>query len=140
MAREFCFNTALLGSPAVAARIKAHLIDTHRNADGTLDPDANKVITTIAGNELVVTSLLLGLPMGFITNVLDQLKTVIQAGKFKNMREAWAAQVKEHDGSRSRALQGLFGRAAVYRALYIAHAVVAFNYAREKLERWFESR
>ena len=43
--------------------------------------------------------------------------------------QAWAWQ-RVHGGG----LRGLYGSAAVCRGLYIAHAVLAFNFARDKVE------
>ena len=71
--------------------------------------------------------------MGVLTNVPDQLKTNIQTGKFKNMREAWAFQ--KHNGG----LRGLFGASAFYRGIFITQAVVAFNFARDRVQRWMDS-
>ena len=85
------------------------------------------------GKELIAMSLSLGLLFGAFTNAPDQMKTNIQTGQFKNMREAWAWQV-DNGGVR-----GLFGKAAVYRALYIAHAVIAFNFARDKVESFLNA-
>jgi hypothetical protein len=119
--REYFFNTALLMSPALATTIRERT-----NSDSPWS-------SLIEGNEIVVASLILGAPMGFLTNVPDQLKTRIQMGQCLNMREAWAHQQK-HGG-----IRGLFGIAAVYRAAFIAHAVVAFNFARERVERYMDS-
>ena len=60
--REYFFNVALLGSPALAAHIH------ERVEPGSL----------IEGKEIVVASVAMGLPMGVLTNVPDQLKTRIQ--------------------------------------------------------------
>jgi hypothetical protein len=119
--REYLFNTALLMSPSLASAIRARV-----------DPDS-WFAKAIHGNEIVVASLALGMPMGILTNVPDQLKTRIQMGQFLNMREAWAHQ-KTNGGVR-----GLFGMAAAYRGLFITHAVVAFNFARDRVERYFDS-
>ena len=74
--REYLFNAALLMSPSLAARIhESHV----RGRDGTL-------AWALRGREIVVASLLLGLPLGLLTNGPDQLKTNIQAGTFLNMR------------------------------------------------------
>ena len=51
------------------------------------------------------------------------------------MRQAWAWQRKFGGG-----LRGLYGKAAIYRGLYIAHAVVAFNFARDRVEKWMAKR
>ena len=115
--REGLFNFALLGSPAVAGRLRAA-------ADG--GPWAE----ILDGREVVVASALLGLPMGFLTNAPDQLKTRIQMGRHANLREALRWQVAHGGG-----VSGLFGRAAAWRALFIAHAVVTFNFARGGVER-----
>ena len=62
-----------------------------------------------------------GLPLGFITNAPDQLKTIIQSGSALNMRQALRQQAVSKGG-----LSAMFGRAALYRASYIAHAVRAW--------------
>ena len=54
-----------------------------------------------------------------------------QAGKFKNMREAWAWQ-RVHGGG----LRGLYGIAAIYRALFIAQAILTINFARGGVEQF----
>ena len=82
------------------------------------------------GREVVVASALLGLPMGFLTNAPEQLKTRIQMGRHANLREALRWQVAHGGG-----VAGLFGRAAAWRALFIAHAVVTFKFARGGVER-----
>ena len=85
----------------------------------------------VEGQEIVVASMMLGLPMGFLTNFPDQLKTNIQTGQFLNMREAWAWQSTKGGG-----LRGIYGKSAVWRGAFIMHAVVAFNYARDRVEQW----
>lgn len=123
--REYLFNAALLMSPSLAAQIhESHV----RGREGPL-------AWALEGREIVAASLLLGLPLGLLTNGPDQLKTNIQTGRFLNMREAWAWQ-RQHNGG----LRGLYGKAAVYRGLYIAHAVVAFNFARDRAEKWWTAR
>ena len=82
------------------------------------------------GRELFFVSLGFGFPVGFITNVPDQLKTNIQKGQFRHIVEAARWQATEGGG-----IRGLLGRAAVYRSMYICHGVVFLNFARTRVER-----
>lgn len=124
--REYLFNVALLGSPAVAARLREHYVLPNR--------EESSVARRIDGSENFLSALFLGIGLGFITNGPDQLKTNIQKGQFLNMREAIAWQRKQPGG-----LLALYGRAARWRALYIMQTVVAINFAREKVEGWMNS-
>ena len=119
--REYLFNVALLGSPGVAKVL-------HNKA---VSGDLGVVGSAVEGHEIVVASMALGLPMGFLTNFPDMLKTNIQTGQFLNMREAWAWQ-SQHGGG----LRGIYGRAAVWRGGFIMHCVVAFNFARDRVEQY----
>ena len=129
--REYLFNAALLTSPTLAAVIHEKYVRGRRGEAGA----EGYLAAALEGREIVVASLLLGLPLGVLTNGPDQLKTNIQTGKFVNMRQAWAWQRKFGGG-----LRGLYGKAAIYRGLYIAHAVVAFNFARDRVEKWMAKR
>ena len=124
--REYFFNTALLMSPSLARALRSQLVEPGLAA-------GSPVAWVVDGNEIVFASLALGAPMGVLTNVPDQLKTNIQTGRFKNMREAWAFQ--KHNGG----LRGLFGASAFYRGIFITQAVVAFNFARDRVQRWMDS-
>ena len=119
--REYLFNVALLGSPGFATVIHNKIKTGEYGVVGRV----------VEGQEIVVASMMLGLPMGFLTNFPDQLKTNIQTGQFLNMREAWAWQ-STHGGG----LRGIYGKSAVWRGAFIMHAVVAFNYARDRVEQW----
>ena len=119
--REYLFNVALLGSPGLATAIHERVVKGDLGVAGS----------AIEGREIVVASMALGLPMGFLTNFPDQLKTNIQTGQFRNMREAWAWQSQYGGG-----LRGIYGRSAIWRSGFIMHAVVAFNFARDKVETW----
>lgn len=130
--REYLFNTALLLSPSLARALR------ERAAAGD-GGERSALARAIEGREIVVASLALGLPMGVLTNAPDQLKTNIQTGQFLNMREAWAAQSKQYGGHLA-GLRGLYGVPALYRGIFITHAVVAFNFARDKVERWMDAR
>ena len=121
LGREFLFNSALLFSPPLANYVSEHFVQPNL--------DSSPVARALEGKELLTSSLFLGLVFGSLTNAPDQMKTNIQMGRFMNMREAFAWQLAEGGG-----VAGLFGKAAVYRALYIAHAVIAINFARAKVE------
>jgi len=123
--REFLFNIALLGSPALAVRLRQHYV---------LPNQDDRLARYLDGNEGLVSSLLLGCSFGFITNAPDQMKTNIQKGQFLNMREAIHWQVQQPGG-----LFALFGRAAIWRAAFIAQAVCAINFARSRLEGWMNT-
>ena len=66
--------------------------------------------------------------VGFITNGPDQLKTRIQFGQFMSLPEAFAWQMREGGGVRA-----LYGRAALFRAFYTGHGVLALNFMRHKV-------
>jgi len=119
--REFLFNIALLGSPTLAARLRAQYVLPNRQD--------SSVAQFMDGKEGIVSSLGLGITFGFLTNGPDQMKTNIQKGQFLNMREAVAWQVQQPGG-----MLALFGRAALWRAAFIAQAVVAINFARSRME------
>lgn len=124
--REFLFNIALLGSPALAVRLRQNYVLPNQE-------DSN-IARYIDGKETLVSSLFLGITFGFITNAPDQMKTNIQKGQFLNLREAIAWQVQQPGG-----LFSLFGRAAVWRAAFICQAVVSINFARTQLEGWMNA-
>mmetsp|Transcript_81945 Transcript_81945/g.155622 ORF Transcript_81945/g.155622 Transcript_81945/m.155622 type:complete len:379 (-) Transcript_81945:121-1257(-) len=124
--REFLFNTALLGSPAVASKIREHYVLPQL--------ETSSFARILDGKELEAAALSLGLGMGFITNAPDQMKTNIQKGQFLNMRQALAWQMKQPSG-----VLGLFGRAAVWRSLFIAQAVLSINFARSRVENMIDS-
>ena len=86
------------------------------------------------GREMFLTSMLMGFPVGFLTNVPDQMKTNIQKGQFKHIGQAIKWQVTEGGGMRN-----LLGQAAVYRSLYICHGVVFLNFARTRVENLIDS-
>lgn len=119
--REFLFNAALLGSPFVAVQLREKFVKPQL--------ESSELAAALHGNEEMAAACLLGVSLGFVTNAPDQMKTNIQKGQFLNMREALAWQMKQPGG-----LASLFGRAAVWRATYIAHAVIAINFARTKVE------
>lgn len=124
--REFLFNTALLGSPAFASKIRQEFVVPQLETSG--------FARFLDGKELEAAALSLGLVMGFITNAPDQMKTNIQKGQFLNMRQALRWQMKQPGG-----VFGLFGRAAMWRALFIAQAVVSINFARSRVESMIDS-
>lgn len=120
--RELMFNTALLGSPSLAVYIREHYVLPNL--------ETSSFARFVDTNEILLASILLSTPIGFLTNGPDQIKTNIQKGQFKNMREALQWQMKNGG------IRALYGRAAWYRMVYIIHAVVAFNFARAKVESW----
>lgn len=132
--REYLFNTALLLSPSLARAIRERVVESAGDGE-----NRSFLADAVDGREIVLASLALGMPMGLLTNAPDQLKTNIQTGQFKNMREAWAAQTAAHGGHLA-GLRGLYGTPALYRGIFITHAVVAFNFARDKVERWMDAR
>ena len=77
---------------------------------------------------------MMGFPIGFITNVPDQMKTNIQKGQFRNIIEAGRWQVKPVSEGGGGGMIKLLGRAAVYRSFYICHGVVFLNFARSRVE------
>jgi len=121
--RELLFNTALLVSPNVARWVESSYIQPNL--------ESSSFCRAVHGYENFAISFGMGIGLGFITNGPDQLKTLIQAGKFKNMREAWAWQ-RVHGGG----LRGLYGIAAIYRALFIAQAILTINFARGGVEQF----
>lgn len=124
--REFLFNTALLGSPALAARLHDNYVLPNLDDSG--------VARWLNGKEGVASSVALGMFFGFVTNVPDQMKTNIQKGQFLNMREALAWQIEQPGG-----MMALFGRAALWRAAFICQAVVSINFARSRVEGWLDA-
>lgn len=121
--REGVFQAALFGSPGIAKRFHDIVVAT---ADSNERPWLHRLV---AGRELLVTSFALGLCSGFLTNGPDQLKTRIQNGEFRNLAQAVKWQLGEGGG-----LRHLYGRAAVFRAFYTGHGVVAVNFMRSKVE------
>jgi hypothetical protein len=119
--REFCFNCALLGGPGLARRMHEGWVEPRRS-DSAL-------ARFVDGKELFLVSLMMGFPMGFITNIPDQMKTNIQKGQFKNIAQAIRWQMAEGGG-----IGGLLGKAALYRSFYICHGVVFLNFARTRVE------
>ena len=73
-------------------------------------------------------SFLAGAVAGFLSNPADALKTKIQAGEYRGLGDAWRGTLR-HGG-----LRPLVGGAACVRALYTAHAVLAVNFARFRVE------
>lgn len=63
-----------------------------------------------------------------VTNGPDQLKTRIQNGEFRTLPEALKWQLKEGGG-----IKPLYGRAALFRAFYTGHGVLAVNFMRSKV-------
>jgi hypothetical protein len=124
--REFLFNTALLLSPAMAEQIRKELVEPN------LEDSA--VARAVYGQELVISSMGMGLVLGFFTNGPDQMKTNIQYGTFKNMGEHWA-WTRVNGG-----IASLYGKAAIYRAVFIGHCVLTFNFARTAVEDLLDSR
>lgn len=124
--REFLFNCALLGAPSVA-----HYLRT-KHVEPNLDKSA--LARMVDGKELFLASLFMGVPIGFITNAPDQLKTNIQTGQFRNIVEAFRHQIGPNGGG----VLGLFGRAAVYRSMYITHGVIMLNLSRTYIENFLE--
>eukprot|EP00501_MAST-03F_sp_TOSAG23-6_P001463 GSMAST32.ASY1.ANO1.1521.1 assembled CDS len=119
--REFCFNCALLGSPGISKRLRSNFIEPNL--------ETSAVARFFDGKEMFFTSMAMGFPIGFITNVPDQMKTNIQKGQFRNILEAIKWQSTQGGG-----IRGLLGKAAVYRSLYICHGVVFLNFARTRVE------
>jgi len=87
-------------------------------------------IYRLNGCEQEAASFCAGLAAGFLSNGPDQLKTRVQCGEFRTFREACVWQMRDGGG-----LRALHGRAAVFRAFYAAHAVVAVNFMRFRVER-----
>ena len=135
LCRELFFNVALLGSPAIAAVASARLIEPAaaaseaRKLAGGEAGVAGRCARLLEGKVMLATSFVMGLAVGFLTNGPDQLKTRIQHGQFGSLPEALRWQLRHGGGIRS-----LYGQAAVYRALYTAHGVLALNFARHNVE------
>lgn len=128
--REGLFNVALLGSPAISMAVKSQIFVPYRDADTAW----GAVARAVAGSEMLVTSFVLGMLCGFSTNGPDQLKTRIQNGQFRTLATAVRWQMREGGGIRA-----LYGQAALYRALYTGHGVLALNFMRTKVERAMDS-
>jgi len=124
--REGLFNVALLGSPAISARVRNSVFSPYRDADTAW----GSVARAVAGYEMLITSFCLGMMVGFTTNGPDQLKTRIQNGQFHTLAAAIRWQLTAGGGVRA-----LYGQAALYRALYTGHGVLALNFMRTKVER-----
>ena len=118
--REFLFNCALLGSPRISDFIRLQFIEPNL--------ETSAVARFFEGRHLMLACLCMGFPIGYITNVPDQLKTRIQHGQFTNLVAAARWQVQEGGG-----LRALLGRAALYRSAYICHGVLFLNVARAKV-------
>ena len=71
------------------------------------------------GRELFAVSLGMGFPVGFITNMPDQMKTNIQKGQFRHIGEAIRWQVTEGGG-----IHKLLGRAAVSHVPWLGRSVI----------------
>ena len=124
--REALFNTALLGSPAIAKAVNDLVLTPaaetvrKRQANGGAHQFGDSVVSFIESQCMLVTSFFMGLLVGFVTNGPDQLKTRIQHGQFPNLLGALRWQVSHGGG-----LAALYGPAAVYRAFYTGHGVVS---------------
>jgi len=118
--REFLFNCALLGSPSLADFIHQSFIEPN--------VEDSAIARFLDGKQLMLACLCMGFPIGYITNVPDQLKTRIQHGQFTNLIAASRWQAAKGGGIRA-----LLGRAALYRSMYICHGVLFLNIARAKV-------
>lgn len=133
--REAFFNAALLGSPAISRAVREQIVEpaaakaSAAEARGVSAGPSGLVARLLGGRELLATSLLMGMCVGFLTNGPDQLKTRIQHGQFGSLAEALRWQLSHGGG-----LRALYGPAAVYRALYTGHGVLALNFMRHKVE------
>ena len=133
--REAFFNAALLGSPAISRAVREHIVEpaaakaSAAEARGVSSGPNGLVAWLLGGRELLATSLLMGMCVGFLTNGPDQLKTRIQHGQFGSLPEALRWQLAHGGG-----LRALYGPAAIYRALYTGHGVLALNFMRHKVE------
>lgn len=120
--REGVFHVAMFGAPSLGHAI------TDSN-DRARARGETSLLDACSGIEKEVASFFSGLFAGFVTNGPDQLKTRIQHGQFKTFSEACAWQMKHGGGIRA-----LYGPAAVFRAFYTAHAVLAVNFMRFRVE------
>lgn len=138
--REAFFSTALLGSPAISRVVREQVVlPAVAQAEATERSGGSAglggaLARLLQGKELFATSLLAGMMVGFVTNGPDQLKTRIQHGQFRNLVEAFRWQLAHGGGVRA-----LYGPAAVYRAFYTGHGVLALNFARHKVEAVVDS-
>jgi len=138
--REALFNTALLGSPAIADSVRMNIVAPaaaaarDREAAGQSQGVIGQLAKTVEAHCMLVTSFVMGLGVGFITNGPDQLKTRIQHGQFPNLLSAFRWQLAHGGG-----LAALYGPAAVYRAFYTGHGVLALNFMRHKVEHFVDS-
>lgn len=124
--REFFFNCALLGAPPLAHYLHTTYVEPNVSTSA--------MARLIDGKELFLASLCMGIPIGFLTNAPDQLKTNIQKGQFRHIVQAFRHQIGPEGGG----IMGLFGRAAVYRSMYITHGVVMLNLSRTYIEGMLE--
>ena len=138
--REALFNTALLGSPSISAAINEGILTPaaeavrKRRESGSAHRLGDGVVTFVESQCMLVTSFFMGMLVGFVTNGPDQLKTRIQHGQFPNLSSAFRWQLTHGGG-----LAALYGPAAVYRAFYTGHGVLALNFMRHKVERLVDS-
>ena len=138
--REALFNTALLGSPAISEALRERVVapaaaaGRAAAADGGTPSLGGRIAAMIEPHCMLLTSFFMGLLVGFVTNGPDQLKTRIQHGQFPHVLSALRWQLRSGGG-----LAALYGPAAVYRALYTGHGVLALNFMRHKVERVVDS-
>lgn len=102
--REAFFNAALLGSPAISRAVREHIVEpaaakaSAAEARGVSSGPNGLVAWLLGGRELLATSLLMGMCVGFLTNGPDQLKTRIQHGQFGSLPEALRWQLAHGGG------------------------------------------
>jgi len=131
--RESFFSCALLGSPFISRELRRSVVEpilqSAEQGRVSYSVYAQRAAAMVDGREMLATSFFMGLLVGFVTNGPDQLKTRIQFGQFMNLPEAFAWQMREGGGVRA-----LYGRAAIFRAFYTGHGVLALNFMRHKVE------
>lgn len=115
--REGMFQVAMFGSVPLAAWLET----------------ATEGSAALRGHEQEAASFCAGLAAGFLSNGPDQLKTRVQDGQFRTFREAFLWQMRDGGG-----LRALHGRAAAFRAIYAAHAVLAVNFMRFRVESFLD--
>ena len=121
--REVGFSVVFLGAPGIARAV-------FDEWEGWVDANGG-----VSRAGLMAVSVPLGMAAGFATNSVDELKTRIQYGQFRHLGEAvrWQAQPLSAGGGGG--VARLFGKAAMFRAVYIAHGCVSLNFARFEMEK-----